>query len=190
MNKLPIQIDTCGHDLTGSGLHLVTRLFCQDWLLVVGKLIKRKVTMAGFYRRLREVQRAGKHACVRICNACSNELPSEKNDAVKESRLLRDANKRDDTEREEKIKSAHKSGAVLYECPGCEELIDEDDLVQLRQCPHCEESGGTDIFDGTENGRNCPECNRPFTRKLADAGCADCLDGDDLPYPYKKEEER
>ena len=50
-------------------------------------------------------------------------------------------------------------------------MREEDDLVEVRQCPHCETE-----FDGTDNGRNCPDCNRPFSRHLADKGCPDCLE--------------
>lgn len=36
------------------------------------------------------------------------------------------------------------------------------------------------MFDGSE-GRNCPNCNRPFTRNLDVMGCPDCLDPDAAP---------
>ena len=65
-------------------------------------------------------------------------------------------------------------GEALYFCNGCNEFMEEDDLVELRECPHCDE-----VFNGNE-GRNCPSCNRPFTRNLGVMGCPDCLDSHEV----------
>lgn len=64
---------------------------------------------------------------------------------------------------------------AVYLCHSCNEFVDEDELVELRECPFCEE-----VFDGSE-GRNCPICNRPFTRNLHVMGCSTCLDHDNPP---------
>lgn len=75
-------------------------------------------------------------------------------------------------ERAEKIAEAKASGEVLYECSQCEELYAEDDLVQVRECPHCND----ERFNGSDEGQNCPSCNRRFTRNITEKGCPDCLD--------------
>lgn len=75
-------------------------------------------------------------------------------------------------ERAEKIAEAKAGGFVLYECSQCEALWDEDEVVQVRECPHCDD----ERFDGTSEGQNCPTCNRRFTRNVTEHGCPDCLD--------------
>jgi len=75
-------------------------------------------------------------------------------------------------ERAQRITEAQKSGETLYECDQCNELLDEDALVQIRECPHCQDAK----FNGTENGQNCPTCNRSFTRNYTEHGCPDCLE--------------
>jgi hypothetical protein len=62
-------------------------------------------------------------------------------------------------------------------CTSCDRELNDDELVTVYQCSvdGCEE-----IFDGTENGRNCPSCNRPFSRVLTYQGCPDCLDEDSV----------
>jgi hypothetical protein len=79
-------------------------------------------------------------------------------------------------ERTEKIAEAKASGYTLYECEQCEELYTEDELVQVRECPHCDDAK----FNGTEEGQNCPSCNRKFTRNITEKGCPECLD-DECP---------
>jgi len=81
-------------------------------------------------------------------------------------------------ERTARIDEALKLGETLFLCDGCDELYDEDDLVQVRECPHCNEK-----FNGTENGQNCPTCNRRFTRNITEHGCPDCLDEECEPLP-------
>jgi hypothetical protein len=75
-------------------------------------------------------------------------------------------------ERAEKIAEAKEAGEILYECSQCEELYAEDDLVQVRECPHCDD----ERFNGSDEGQNCPTCNRRFTRNITEKGCPDCLD--------------
>lgn len=74
-----------------------------------------------------------------------------------------------------RIAAARAKGATLYRCESCHEVYDEEQLVVVRECPHCEDAK----FDGTENGQACPDCNRRFTRKLCDKGCPECLEEDD-----------
>ncbi len=64
-----------------------------------------------------------------------------------------------------------------WECAGCGELRAEDELVEVRECPHCQE-----FFSGTDEGRNCPECNRPFTSKVTEQGCPDCVDDSEVTF--------
>ena len=60
------------------------------------------------------------------------------------------------------------------QCSSCDGYFDEDDLVNVRECSHCETS-----FNATDEGsNNCPDCNRPFTRNLTKRGCPECADGD------------
>ena len=75
-------------------------------------------------------------------------------------------------ERAEQIADAKAAGYALYECESCEELYDEDTLVQVRECPHCND----ERFDGTEEGQSCPSCNRRFTRNITEHGCPSCLE--------------
>lgn len=79
--------------------------------------------------------------------------------------------KEETDERAEKIAEAKSAGEPLYECAQCEELYAKDDLVQVRECPHCDER-----FNGTDEGQNCPSCNRRFTRNITEHGCPECLD--------------
>lgn len=119
---------------------------------------------------------------VQLCCDCYMALPSE---VVKrrqaQDRLYAAPKGAGDSEvngsERQEILDRIEAGESLYLCNGCNEFKDEDDLVPLRECPHCDET-----YDGKE-GRNCPSCNRPFTRKLADMACPDCLDPDSLPEP-------
>lgn len=89
-------------------------------------------------------------------------------------------------ERADRIARA-KAGEKMFYCENCQQVIEAEDIVEVRECPHCEEA-----FDGTENGRNCPSCNRPFSRLLAEEGCSECLDeAGVVPYdPVAHEEEK
>lgn len=64
------------------------------------------------------------------------------------------------------------AGETAYRCGDCEGVYGEDDLIQVRECPV--ETCQTEFFNGTDNGRNCEGCNRPFTRKVHDRGCPEC----------------
>ncbi|MCP4203747.1 MAG: hypothetical protein GY769_17655 [bacterium] len=114
---------------------------------------------------------------VQVCSYCRQGLPSvqrqEKKD--KESRRLARID-----ELEENLEKVECGAA--YACPTCDEVMDEGDLVPLRECPNCDD----EVFDATD-GRNCVNCNRPFTRKFAEGGCPDCLDPDELPVPVTED---
>lgn len=60
-----------------------------------------------------------------------------------------------------------------YKCMDCDAvfLAENYDVFTLRQCknPQCEQT-----FVDTDHSRSCPECNRPFSAKLADVACEDC----------------
>lgn len=60
-----------------------------------------------------------------------------------------------------------------FKCNDCDRLVlcDDVDEVTLRQCSRetCNET-----FAATD-GNNCPQCNSPFTRRLADVACEECL---------------
>ena len=112
----------------------------------------------------------GDATSIKICSACRNSALSTVivKAAERDRAVAARANEVEDLR--EKLEEV-RGGGVYYRCPSCEELREEDDLVEVRQCPHCETE-----FDGTDNGRNCPDCNRPFSRHLADKGCPDCLE--------------
>jgi phage N-6-adenine-methyltransferase len=61
---------------------------------------------------------------------------------------------------------------ALY-CPSCGKLIRLEDADE--ECPplwECSNKNCGATFISSD--RNCPECNRPFSRKLADYACEDC----------------
>lgn len=64
-------------------------------------------------------------------------------------------------------------GQTLFQCPDCSEYFPEEDLIEVRECSN--ENCG-EIFNGTESGRNCEQCNRPFSRVLNRKGCPDCME--------------
>ena len=64
-------------------------------------------------------------------------------------------------------------GDDLVHCPECDTDFNADEMVVVRYCSFCEIT-----FNGTDNGRNCEDCNRPFTRKCSDNGCPECLSED------------
>lgn len=59
-----------------------------------------------------------------------------------------------------------------YRCPSCDETCTEDDLVAVRECSR--EVCGTTF--AAVDGRNCPDCNSPFTRLVHELGCPSCGD--------------
>jgi hypothetical protein len=109
---------------------------------------------------------------VSICRNCRDTLPSEIEKQVKHQVAKAKSVALAEAEREEKLQLLDE-GLMLYKCFGCDSLWLEEDVVQVRYCSHCEEN-----FNGTDNGRNCESCNRPFTSKLVEQGCQDCLDED------------
>ncbi len=141
---------TCGHEtMTGSTIYLIVPTEEDDWAWAV-----ERYSLEPFI------------SSVRLCWKCQGKQPSEtaKADARKEQQATAVAKRNADQAAE------WEAGANML-CPNCAGLFHPDQLVELRECPHCEE-----FFDGTENGRNCPSCNRPFSRKVADGICPDCLD--------------
>jgi hypothetical protein len=81
--------------------------------------------------------------------------------------------------RKDDIAAAVRDGITLFECEECEFVWNEDELVvgKLRECPHCAET-----FVEGDDGRNCPTCNRPFTRLEEEKRtCPDCYDGGEMP---------
>lgn len=91
----------------------------------------------------------------------------------KEAREKADAKREEEEdERAEKIKEARESGETLYECQTCEGLYVGDEVIQVRECPHCNDEKS----NGTEHGQACPSCNRRFSRNVTEHGCPDCLE--------------
>ncbi len=73
-------------------------------------------------------------------------------------------------------KSQSKQIVEILFCGNCDKLVRLEDAAD--ECPplyECSNENCGTTFVGTE-GRNCPECNRPFSRKLADHACEDCED--------------
>lgn len=67
-------------------------------------------------------------------------------------------------------------GSTVYQCPNCDDFIQEGDLVDILECSN--ESCG-EVYDGTNEGRNCPQCNRTFSRVVTRKGCSECLEEDE-----------
>lgn len=146
---------------------LYSKQATEDWDFATHHLrrpIKEEFNAPGWHDALEE---ALKVTSIRLCLACYNHLPSRVLDTTlqrsREEVLVQQS------ERQE-VKERVEAGETIYLCGECNEFKEEDELVQVRECPHCEET-----FDGLENGRNCPSCNRPFTRLIAENGCPDCL---------------
>jgi hypothetical protein len=81
-----------------------------------------------------------------------------------------------EAEEKERITELLECGETIYRCGSCDHLWPEGELIQIRQCSNanCET-----VFNGTDNGRNCTECNRPFSRILHAKGCPDCEEEDE-----------
>lgn len=56
---------------------------------------------------------------------------------------------------------------TVFLCRSCDNII--EDAPPLRECSN--DTCGTKFVS---DERNCTQCNRPFSRKLADHGCEDC----------------
>lgn len=76
-----------------------------------------------------------------------------------------------ESEGAERLAELRDAGETAYRCSECEGVFSDDELLIVRECPV--EFCGTEFFDGTD-GRNCEDCNRPFTRKTHERGCPDC----------------
>jgi hypothetical protein len=70
--------------------------------------------------------------------------------------------------------------AAEYRCTSCDRDLTEDELVTVRECsqPDCEGN----YWNGTDEGNNCPGCNRPFSRVITYQGCPDCLEEDSVRH--------
>lgn len=112
--------------------------------------------------------------------------PSEK-EVAKSKKARRETEKRVKAARKARAKElrtratmALREKTSLYVCEDCDGVYDTDDLVtvQTRECPHC----CSEFYVGPDDDRNCPECNRPFTRLVEKqtGSCPNCL-GDAEP---------
>ena len=141
---------SCGHEMdNGGGIYFIEPSEFEDWAWAKDHFnLEADVT------------------AVRVCWRCYELSPSivARHAARVEQGKISAA--KADAERAERWAD----GADML-CPDCEQLFQPDQLIELRECPHCEE-----FFNGTDEGRNCPSCNRPFSRKIADGSCPDCLD--------------
>jgi len=152
---------SCGHKdkMPSHSITFVTPDETEDFAFITGRL---------------GLKNPEKVTSVRVCTECSDLLPSEvarREERDRSARLRREA----ESEEKEELVERIRGGETLHHCDSCDTDFPEDELAQVRECPHCETN-----FNGTENGRNCPDCNRPFSRKLADAGCPDCLEEAEL----------
>jgi len=81
--------------------------------------------------------------------------------------------------RKKAVAQAVRLGADLFQCEGCDSVMGgaETVLGKMRGCPHC----STEFVEGDE-GRNCPDCNRPFSSLVEEKQtCEDCRSGGELP---------
>jgi hypothetical protein len=109
----------------------------------------------------------------RICTDCAERLPST---AARKERNRKRAGTEADDEIENLRELVEQGDSVLV-CPSCEEVVDEDDLVTLRECSNCE----TEFAVPDGEPRNCTDCNRPFTRLVAERVCSSCETDDAIP---------
>lgn len=108
-----------------------------------------------------------------LCPACVAELPTVAGQRAVEKEIAEKRAATAATEAEEMVERFN-AGESLFLCTDCEEIRPEDELVPVRSCPHCEEN-----FDASD-GRNCTACNRPFSAKVSEAGCPECLEDEGL----------
>lgn len=142
-----------------------------DWEFAVKYLGKRIVSAA--------VATYPKHLeAMGICWECSDILPSEVTRRLLQYQAMKATSLASELQ---EYLARVESGDPFYFCSGCNEFKEPEDLVELRECPHCEK-----VFNGSD-GPNCPSCNRPFTRNLEVEGCSDCLDADNPPEPASAE---
>lgn len=113
-----------------------------------------------------------KATSVKLCSDCQKKTPSKRREVHRGK--ISSLENSIDTAREgiEKIEEC----STPVWCENCDTYHEEEDLIQVRECPHCEI-----FFNGTDNGRNCEDCNRPFTSKTHDRGCPEEPTEDELP---------
>ncbi len=70
-------------------------------------------------------------------------------------------------------KSQSKEAVDVLFCGDCDKLVRMEDVDECPPLYECSNDNCGTTFVGID-GRNCPECNRPFSRKLADHACEDC----------------
>jgi hypothetical protein len=110
-----------------------------------------------------------------LCDDCNAKLPSVKAEAAKRAEQKLTTQERERKALQDRI-DTHE-GDPLHRCPNCDEVKNESDLVPVRFCTFCD--AGFDASDG----RNCTECNRPFSRKVTLVGCPDCLSEEEDMVP-------
>lgn len=69
----------------------------------------------------------------------------------------------------EEAREAMRNGEWIGKCDGCDEYFAADEAPPLRECSR--EDCGTQFVSSE---RNCPDCNSPFSRRLADHACESC----------------
>ena len=170
-----LRIFTCGHDLKSSTICIVVPSETEDWIWVNSRVEVPLFRSNPSYleeQKIRPDSMAHNLAIgVAICGECKDQLPSVQARKDKAEAVAATAAEKDLSDEEEKLQDALDGGYNLFKCEACETLWPEDDLIQIRECPHC-----TIFFNGTDNGRNCEDCNRPFTSKITERGCPDCVE--------------
>lgn len=148
----------CDHPKSGrsSGLYFVLPDESEDWAFA-----------------LRELGAEPGHSSFRVCWDCSQRLPSNVAQRAAQAASAEARRAAQEHKRAEKIAEAAESGEALHECPDCSALSYAEDLLTMRHCPHC------DRTFAAEDGRNCDECNRPFTSLLHRAGCPECRENEE-----------
>lgn len=115
-----------------------------------------------------------KGSVARDAPGCEDGIPSMIRGIAERGKQQKAATKKRDKQRITHLQGLLELKGETYRCDECESIWEAVDLVQVRWCPHCEA-----LFNGSDNGRNCETCNRPFTRNVTERGCPDCLAGED-----------
>lgn len=92
--------------------------------------------------------------------------------------------KRRAKEEREAVEKAVNEEQTLYRCESCASLLWNNQIVifKKRHCPHC-----CIDFIEQDGERNCPDCNRPFTRLEEEFdGCPNCEEDSDLQMLVEK----
>lgn len=109
---------------------------------------------------------------IQICSEFSSNLPSLIKAREEKEEKVVEAKEMAEEDAENLIQELREAGERIFKCIYCDGVFSRDELIQVRECPI--ESCGTEFFSGTDNGRNCEECNRPFTRLAHNHGCPEC----------------